>query len=136
MQILDDWTQSRHHNDFYTTFEDYTDTILKYYGVPSLSMRNALHNLVQLNESGFGFDDIWGDHLHPSEVGHGYLAYIVLDYFSLMIRETKQLGGELDQYVDWEELPPPLFPDNHHHKGSCGMGHELTDQVRLDSMHI
>ena len=44
-QILEPWLQSRPHNDFFTTYEDFTDTLLKYYGIPSLSMRNFIHQV-------------------------------------------------------------------------------------------
>jgi hypothetical protein len=44
-RILDKWLPGRPHNDFFTTYEDSTDTLLKYYGIPSLSMRNFIHQV-------------------------------------------------------------------------------------------
>jgi hypothetical protein len=129
LQVLDDWLRSKPHSDFYTTFEDYTDTICKYYGIPALSMRNALHALVQLGKPGFRHADLWADDLHPNEVGHAFLAYIVLDYFSLMLKQTQLTAADVRRYVPPKRLIPPMFSQNHHHKGLCGRGHALTKQV-------
>ena len=127
--MLDEWTQTKAHNDFYTTYEDYWDILLKYYGIPSLSMRNALHALVQSDEPGFRRDELWGDNLHPSATGHALLGYMILDNMKLVTRLARQLGDRLADYVSDSMLPPPMFPENHHHKGMCGQGNAFKDQV-------
>ena len=50
--------------------EGHIDTVMKYYGVPTLSMRNALHTLLDAQPA--LMDQLWrplGDRLHPSCVG-------------------------------------------------------------------
>ena len=92
-------------------------------------MRNALHTLVQSSEPGFGPDEIWADDLHPTASGHALLGYMILDYIKLVATLTHQLGGRLADYVTQSALPAPMFSDNHHHKGLCGQGNALRDQV-------
>ncbi len=43
----------------------------RYYGVPSLSWRDAAYHLMATNASGFTFDEVYLDHGHPNGVcGH------------------------------------------------------------------
>ena len=92
-------------------------------------MRNALHTLVQSSEPGFGPDDIWADDLHPTASGHALLGYMILDYIKLLSTLTHQLGDRIADYVPESTLPAPMFPDNHHHKGLCGQGNALKNQL-------
>ena len=53
------------------------ETVLQYYGIPSVSARNALFHLTAQNVSGFAEDDIFCG-VHPNPLGHRYV-YPVLD---------------------------------------------------------
>ena len=54
---------------FWRTAEMEVDTILQFYGVPSVSARNALFHLYMANASGFESLD-WACGQHPNPLGH------------------------------------------------------------------
>jgi len=46
--------------------EDQLDIFGKYYGLPSLSWRDTVHDLIAHNVSGFTVDDLYFDKGHPN----------------------------------------------------------------------
>ena len=57
--------------NFWDGAEDHIDVLMKFYGVPALSMRNSLHTMVDTQPA--LLDQIWwpmpSDRLHPTCVG-------------------------------------------------------------------
>eukprot|EP00854_Cymbomonas_tetramitiformis_P003098 gene3098-3932_t len=85
-------------SSFFETPEDHFAVVAKYYGLPSLSLRDAIfHNVLRL-ERGYAISDVLGDCKqtdldrnakpepgpglcrHPNSFGHGLLANLTINY--------------------------------------------------------
>lgn len=50
----------------------------KFYGLPALSWRDAVHDLIAANASRFTFEDLYFDHGHPNGYnGHRWIPVIL-----------------------------------------------------------
>ena len=59
--------------DFWVSPEDQLDVFSKFYGLPSLSWRDAVHDLISTNATGFTVADLYFDKGHPNGYnGHRY----------------------------------------------------------------
>ena len=100
-------------------------------------MRNALHQLVMQRKPGFAWDEFYiHDNMarfHPSDVGHGFLAYCVVDYLTHLARHvvhSPHTAKELVEAVANERVPTiPLFRKNIRRKGTCTFGEFFHKQV-------
>ncbi len=109
----------------------------RYYGVPSISMRNALHQLVLQGMPGFRIEELWvDDAIHPTEAGHAFLAYVVLDYLSLISAQLRYFPHDsiedVREAATEERMPVPLatlYRNNPSRKGACMQGEGLSKQV-------
>ena len=52
--------------DFWVSPEDQLDVFGKYYGLPSLSWRDTVHDLIAHNVTGFKVSDLYADKGHPN----------------------------------------------------------------------
>jgi hypothetical protein len=65
------WVPTFHSHSFYrTTIEDETEVLLSYYGVQSLSLRNAIFHDYAAGRLGFREEDIACRKVHLSYLGH------------------------------------------------------------------
>ena len=88
-----------------------------------------MHQLVLQSKPGFTYEDLWEhDRVHPSDRGHGFLAYCVLEYLTMIDRQVICSPQEPVRAVSVSRIPP-LFRHNDKHKGSCSRGEALKKQV-------
>lgn len=104
--------------------------ILEYYQVPALSVRRMLHHARANAPEGSGFQDneIWCDVVHPSHLGHIYLADMLISYLQDLtggvLLHAMHAGGveklaEMHEglakqpgVLDGWPLPPPFVEGN------------------------
>ena len=88
-----------------------------------------MHQLVLQSKPGFTYADLWvQDGIHPSDRGHGFLAYCVLEHLTMIDRQVICSPHETVRAVSVSSIQP-LFRHNDHHKGSCSRGEALKKQV-------
>jgi hypothetical protein len=56
------------------TVEEETGLLVKYYGLPSIAMRNALFSMYQRSAQGFREQDFTCSETLPNYLGHRYVA--------------------------------------------------------------
>ena len=134
-KLLREWTSQHAQSQFYSTYEDDLDIISKYYGVPSLSFRNSLHNLVQQNQS--LLEKFWLDNIHPSEAGHACLGLAVTNYFSTLLEGVKA-STLSPHHTSRQSIPakgskpflgPPMFIGNHYRRSVCQRDYDFFQQI-------
>ena len=87
-----------------------------------------MHQLVLQNTPGFTYADLWVDDIHISGKGHGFLAYCVLEYLTMIDRQVVCSPQETVRAVSVSSIAP-LFKNNDQHKGSCSRGEDLKTRV-------
>ena len=67
---------------FWASPEDQLDVFSKFYGLPSLSWRDAVHDLIATNATGFTVADLYFDKGHPNGYnGHRHACATVTHPF-------------------------------------------------------
>ncbi|KAK3286862.1 DNA polymerase alpha subunit B [Cymbomonas tetramitiformis] len=135
-------------SSFFETPEDHFAVVAKYYGLPSLSLRDAIfHNVLRL-ERGYAISDVLGDCKqtdldrnakpepgpglcrHPNSFGHGLLANLTINYlieaFDAIHADPSQNRPE----PHWE-IPIPMYNFNEPREGDkrCYRAESLHDIV-------
>lgn len=124
---------------FHGTMSDETSitTLAQHYGVPSLSMRNALFHEVKANATAHQrLTDVMLDRVHPAVLGHQFAAALSVSFLRqqlLQMSATDQLvppsTASLAQ-PSRAQLPPPMFPGNEDaDRYVCVRGKELLPLV-------
>ncbi|KAK9829365.1 hypothetical protein WJX72_005430 [[Myrmecia] bisecta] len=121
----------RHQNMhlFWNTPEDHNDVVNKYYGVPAVSFRNAFYHLIMTQQEGYRPDQVYQDVIHPTALGHSYLAQITVDYLKQVLELLSVLPAASSQ-PQAPPLPPPLFPNNWPTKTFCKRGDSFKAIVK------
>ena len=84
----------------------------EYYRLPSVSMRNALFQLMARDAQGFKETEVMYNFAHPSALGHRYLGDLVIAFLQDAAAEAtvgKSAAGSTN-VGHRAKLPPPLFP--------------------------
>ncbi|MEI7634404.1 MAG: SGNH/GDSL hydrolase family protein [bacterium] len=92
------------HQDGMNT-QPFHDLIGRYYGLPIISYRDALWPEIQAGR--IKWSDIAGDHVHPNDLGHQYLAEFVTGY----LKQTLAHLFEAKNLPAIKPLPKPLISD-------------------------
>jgi hypothetical protein len=125
-QVLDDWLKGKPHNDFYSTRTTRTPCASTMALPPCPCVMRCPTSCIWAGEA-----SVTVTSGRTVRAGHVFLAYIVLDYITQMIKWTQGLVDQLDRYrPPAKGIPPPMFPNNHHHKAICGRGNALANRVR------
>lgn len=111
---------------YYLGTEDQVSTLLQYYGIPWISMRNAIFHLQMNNRTGYTETEIRYDRLHYNHVGHRYAADVVMRIFESVTWVPIQKSA-----ID---LPQPMFPGNIPGRTVyCVMKNELPNYAKVAS---
>eukprot|EP00884_Botryococcus_braunii_P021062 jgi/Botrbrau1/763/Bobra.0181s0021.1 len=115
------WMPGFQHNSFWnTTIEDETEILVAYYQLQSLSFRNAIFRPFQANKPGFQDLDISCSYVHPTYLGHRYMADIIIAFLQdELARLLVEPVLPQEAAAAAEELPPPMLPGNHEHSSIC-----------------
>eukprot|EP00884_Botryococcus_braunii_P008548 jgi/Botrbrau1/17695/Bobra.0166s0119.1 len=109
--ILTHWWSPPHFNySFWNVAEDQFDTMAKYYGLSSISFRNAYYHQIMTAANGFNLTDFLCDHVHPNILGHRYFADLIIGHLQHSLVEALLLP--YDEGLWLNGLPPPLFEGN------------------------
>ncbi|EIE19265.1 hypothetical protein COCSUDRAFT_58561 [Coccomyxa subellipsoidea C-169] len=109
------WTPRRLGFKFYDSPENLIEMVPEYYGLPSISMRNALYHVVA--NFTVPADWLWrSDINHANCLGHRYMADLIIGYFqniALHALDHPSDGVALQhESAVREALPEPMFKDN------------------------
>lgn len=109
------WEGYRNHSNYYWGVEDKYDTILKFYGLPSLSMRNSLHYYLKQHPEMLWM--IWTEwDTHPTCLGTRMFSDMLIGYLMDNCAEallaTTQHGTHTQRI---SRLSSHLTPHHHHH---------------------
>lgn len=121
LMYMHTWAGNRPKPVYYDGVEDRYTTLMSYYGVATLSLRNALNELVQRSE---GLKArVWPNErdFHLTCVGTKFLADLVTGYLGEQAADAaarlygqqlqEQVGIDYSDAQTWE-LPPPMFEGN------------------------
>eukprot|EP00884_Botryococcus_braunii_P016639 jgi/Botrbrau1/3659/Bobra.0204s0049.1 len=115
------WMPGYHMDTFQgTTIEDETEIFVEYYGLQSVSYRNAVYLPHAEGVFGFRSAEISCSQVHPTYLAHRYMADLVLAFLQ------DELASLLLEHSSHEpiaslpkELPPPIFANNTNKFGVC-----------------
>ncbi|KAA6418426.1 MAG: hypothetical protein FRX49_11586 [Trebouxia sp. A1-2] len=125
---LHSWSPFFNHPNFFSTAEDPIQSIVAYYGLQSVSMRNALfHPTWQRQQNYKGFQWLC-DNIHPNTLGHRYYADIIVG-----LLQDVALQAALHPYEESEAsqfaIPPPMYDNNLESTTTCLRGDLLQQRV-------
>jgi len=118
---------------YYSTPEDTYNNLAQYYGSAVVSFRDALYQMGEFNQGGTGggWADFMtaGDGLHPIDLGHKYLADLVVYMLQQVMTDlTLHPITDTDLESATAPLPPPMYDGNVASPVSnCWQGNNLTD---------
>jgi lysophospholipase L1-like esterase len=96
-------------NPFYNTAEHRFNEVAKYYGLPAISLRNALWPALHASKVGFhlAISDFMRDDTHLNSLGQRYAAQVVWGHIraALAVANTQRVHAPLPTNA----LPPPMF---------------------------
>ena len=122
----------------YETNEHLLDELVRFYALPSVSIRDVLWHEMKANRTfhGLGLRDIYYDRIHPSDAGHSILSQALVHLF-----KRAALSAELDALAGAAlrlrcaaadaaaPLPPPIHAD-----GEARMHGDCLDAPRLSGI--
>eukprot|EP00884_Botryococcus_braunii_P008547 jgi/Botrbrau1/17694/Bobra.0166s0118.1 len=126
--LLHWWSPLHFHSSYWNVAEDQLDVIGGYYGLQSISFRNAYYHDIMTGTPGFRLEDIFCDVVHPNNLGHRYFADLVIYYLQNALASallTPNQWGPLHR-----SLPPPMFKGNSRMlDGKCLKGEAFRSAV-------
>ncbi|CAL5221891.1 g4156 [Coccomyxa viridis] len=129
------WTPRRLGTHFYESPENVIEMVPEYYGLPSISMRNALYHMVA--NLTVPAEWLWrSDINHANCVGHRYMADLIIGYLqnvALHVIDHMRVTELLHEEAVHEALHMPMFDDNwENHASRCQMDFEFKSLVSED----
>ncbi|CAL8468221.1 g7760 [Coccomyxa elongata] len=129
------WTPRRLGFRFFESPENMIEMVPEYYGLPSISMRNAMYHIVE--NLTVPADWLWrSDINHANCLGHRYMADLIIGYFQNialhMVDQASDGGGGALQHEGpvMEALPEPMFVGNSEaHASHCRMDEDFRALV-------
>eukprot|EP00195_Chlamydomonas_chlamydogama_P012413 CAMPEP_0202908854 /NCGR_PEP_ID=MMETSP1392-20130828/47410_1 /ASSEMBLY_ACC=CAM_ASM_000868 /TAXON_ID=225041 /ORGANISM="Chlamydomonas chlamydogama, Strain SAG 11-48b" /LENGTH=503 /DNA_ID=CAMNT_0049598371 /DNA_START=225 /DNA_END=1732 /DNA_ORIENTATION=- len=103
---------------FYRNAEDHYNVLAQYYGLPSLSLRNALFHAAASSQQGFMVDEVLpsqhGIRIHPNDRGMKYIADVVVHAVqqALLSLALEGFSEEEARHAGSWALPAPMMPGN------------------------
>jgi len=91
--------------------EHLLEELVKYYGLPSVSLRNVLFHAMKANRSfhGLRLQQLYYDRIHPSDAGHSVLASAIAHLVKHAALLDLAAGSREDACgVAEDPLPPPM----------------------------
>lgn len=128
VMALHSWSPFFNHPSFFSTVEDLAQTLVAYYGLQSVSMRNALFHPTWQRQENFKGTQWLCDSIHPNTLGHRYYADLIVG-----LLQDVALQAALHPYQPPEpsgfDLPPPMFENNLESQSRCLRGDLLQQRV-------
>ncbi|BDA43799.1 hypothetical protein COCOBI_04-8160 [Coccomyxa sp. Obi] len=129
------WTPRRLGFRFFESPENMIEMVPEYYGLPSISMRNAMYHLVE--NLTVPADWLWrSDINHANCLGHRYMADLIIGYFQNIalhvVDHAPDSGRGALRYEDAvvQTLPEPMFVGNSEaHASHCRMDEDFRALV-------
>ncbi|HOW73462.1 MAG TPA: SGNH/GDSL hydrolase family protein [Phycisphaerae bacterium] len=90
--------------------QEWQSKVGRHYRLPMLSFRDALWPEIQTGR--MKWEDVEADAVHPNDRGHAYVARLIRDYLSNVLRSP---SAESRPASVAERLPPPLISDLFEH---------------------
>ncbi|KAK3280732.1 hypothetical protein CYMTET_11443 [Cymbomonas tetramitiformis] len=122
---------------FWNNAGDAFNVLAQFYGLPSVSARNAFHHGFRHKASNFTLAKLTQDGLHPSTLGHRFLADLVVGaVLELYMMHQLPLppvgdtsGRELEARLSELRRQEPVIAGNFARYSSCGIGEELSTRI-------
>ncbi|KAL3149582.1 hypothetical protein ABBQ32_002354 [Trebouxia sp. C0010 RCD-2024] len=125
---LHSWSPFFNTPHFYSTTEDLIQALVLYYGLQSISVRNALWHPTMRRQQNFQGAQWLCDSLHPNTLGHRYYADIIVG-----LLQDVALQANIHPYVEPDasqfDVPPPMFDNNLESATKCLRGDLLQQRV-------
>eukprot|EP00884_Botryococcus_braunii_P022668 jgi/Botrbrau1/9085/Bobra.178_2s0017.1 len=128
------WVPGHNNGQFWGgTIEDEIEVLVKYYGIRSISMWNAIFDKFIAKKVGYQEADIACNAVHPNYLYYRYMADLMIGFLQ------DQMGQLLADPVSSEELaslerpiPQPMLPRNSERRVPCLNGGSLKQAALLN----
>ncbi|KAL3132821.1 hypothetical protein ABBQ38_006746 [Trebouxia sp. C0009 RCD-2024] len=125
---LHSWSPFFNTPHFYSTTEDLIQVLVSYYGLQSVSVRNALWHPTMQRQQNYQGTQWLCDTIHPNLLGHRYYADIIVG-----LLQDVALQATLHPHIELEasqlDVPPPMYDNNLESASKCLRGELLQQRV-------